>query len=112
MKSKLVLAAAAAAVAAGGAVAAGPSLGAGTTTVAVKDVKFVPKTLTVKKGRTIKFVWRGVAPHNVVVTKGPQKFRASTRKKGSYKVTLKKAGVYRILCTIHAPDMRMKITVK
>ena len=111
MKSKLVLAAAAAAVAAVGASAV-PTLGAGTTTVAVKDVKFVPKTLTVKKGRTIKFVWRGVAPHNVVVTKGPQKFRASTRKKGSYKVTLKKAGVYRILCTIHAPDMKMKITVK
>ena len=111
MKSKLVLTAAAVAVAAVG-VSAVPSLGAGTTTVAVKDVKFVPKTLTVKKGRTIKFVWRGVAPHNVVVTKGPQKFRASTRKKGSYKVTLKKAGVYRILCTIHAPDMKMKITVK
>ena len=113
MKSKFVAVAAAGATAAAfGAVFAGPSIGAGTTTVAVKDVKFVPKTLTIKKGTTVKFVWRGVAPHNVVVTKGPQKFRASTRKKGSYRFTFKKAGIYRILCTIHAPDMKMRITVK
>ena len=112
MKSKFVaVAAAGATTAALGAVAV-PSLGAGTTTVAVKDVKFVPKTLTIKKGTTVKWVWKGVAPHNVVVVKGPQKFRASTRKKGSYKFTFKKRGTYRLTCTIHEPDMRMKITVK
>src|SRR5215210_7911203 len=110
MKSKLLTVALAGAVAAGA--SALPSLAAGTTTVAVKDDKFVPKTLTVKKGTTVKWVWKGDSPHNVTVVKGPAKFRSSTKKKGSFKRTPKKAGTYRIVCTVHAPDMRMRLTVK
>jgi plastocyanin len=104
------------AVAAAGAVALGvsalPSLAAGTTTVAVKDDKFVPKALTISKGTTVRWVWKGRAPHNIAVVRGPRKFRASTRKKGSYRYTFKRAGTYRLVCTIHAPDMRMRVTVK
>ena len=111
MNPKLAGAAAAAAVAALAATAI-PTHAAGTTTVAVKDNKFVPKSLTVKKGTTVRWVWEGKAIHNVTVTKGPAKFRSSTKKKGSFKRTLKKAGTYRIVCTIHAPDMRSKIVVK
>jgi plastocyanin len=81
-----------------------------TTTVAVKDNFFGPKKLTVKKGSTVKWVWKGKHRHNVSEANGS--FRASTRKTGTFKHTFKKKGKYLIFCTIHAPDMQMTITVK
>jgi len=106
---KLIAAGAATAVAAGA--LAIPALAA-TTTVQVKDNKFAPTSITVKKGTTVKWVWKGKAPHNVSVTKGPAKFRSTTQVKGSYSKKLTKAGTYSILCTIHAPGMKMTVKVK
>jgi plastocyanin len=106
---KLIAAGAATAVAAGA--LAIPALAA-TTTVQVKDNKFAPRSITVKKGTTVKFVWKGKAPHNVTVTKGPAKFRSTTQVKGSYSKKLTKAGTYTLLCTIHAPGMKMTVKVK
>ena len=101
---------AAAAVAAG--VMALPSGAAtsSTKTVAVKDNFFGPKKLTIKKGATVKWVWKGKRRHNVTEANGT--FRAGTRKTGSFKHTFAKKGKYVIFCTIHAPDMQMSITVK
>jgi plastocyanin len=104
---KLIAAGAASALAAG--VLAGPSLGAGTKTVSVKDNVFAPKSLSVKKGTTIRWVWKGKAPHNVHVTKGPQKFTSPVKTKGSYSRKLTKKGSYTMVCTIHNG---MKMTVK
>ena len=106
---KLIAVGAATAMAAGA--LAIPALAA-TTTVQVKDDKFVAKSITVKKGTTVKFVWKGKAPHNVTVTKGPAKFRSTTQVKGSYSKKLTKAGTYTLLCTIHAPGMKMTVKVK
>jgi plastocyanin len=106
---KLVAVGAATAVAAGA--LAIPALAA-TKTVQVKDNKFVAKSITVSKGTTVKWVWDGKAPHNVKVTKGPAKFSSTTQVKGSYSKKLTKKGTYTILCTIHAPDMKMTIRVK
>ncbi|HEV7750253.1 MAG TPA: plastocyanin/azurin family copper-binding protein [Baekduia sp.] len=106
---KLVAVGAATAVAAGA--LAIPALAA-TKSVQVKDNKFVAKSITVSKGTTVKWVWKGTAPHNVKVTKGPAKFSSTTQVKGSYSKKLTKAGTYTILCTIHAPDMKMTIKVK
>jgi plastocyanin len=88
-----------------------PALAA-TKSVQVKDNKFVAKSITVKKGTTVKWVWKGSAPHDVSVTKGPAKFKSSIKTSGSFSKKLTKAGTYRIVCTIHAPDMKMTITVK
>ena len=106
---KLIAAAAATAVAAGA--LAIPAFAA-TKTVEVKDNKFVANKITVKKGTTVKWVWKGKAPHNVKVTKGPVKFGSKTQVKGSFAKKLTKAGTYTIVCTIHAPAMKMTITVK
>ena len=85
---------------------------AATKTVTVKDNLFAPKTLSVAKGTTVKWVWRGgKAPHNVTVTKGPVKFHSATQTKGSFSKKLTKAGTYKIVCTIHAPGMAMTIKV-
>jgi plastocyanin len=85
---------------------------AATKTVSVKDDVFAPKTITVKKGKTVKWVWKGDAPHNVTVTKGPVKFHSVTQKKGTYSKKLTKKGTYKLVCTIHAPGMAMTIKVR
>jgi plastocyanin len=85
---------------------------AASKTVQVKDNVFVANSLTVSKNTTVKWVWKGKAPHNVTVTKGPAKFKSTTQVKGSFSKKLTKAGTYTILCTIHAPGMKMTIHVK
>jgi plastocyanin len=89
-----------------------PSIAASTHGVSVKDDKFVASSLTISKGSAVRWVWKGHAPHNVTVVSGPTKFRAGTRTKGHFTHTFTKAGTYRIVCTIHAPDMRMTVKVK
>jgi plastocyanin len=90
-----------------------PSAAATTTkTVAVKDDFFGPKKLTITKGSKVKWVWKGKEGHNVTVANGPTNFRFGTRKTGTKSHTFKKRGKYSIVCTIHAPDMHMTITVK
>jgi plastocyanin len=49
-------------------------------------------TVTVKKGTTVKWNWRGSDQHNVVVQKGPASFQSSLKTKGSFKMKLKKKG--------------------
>jgi plastocyanin len=84
---------------------------AATKTVSVKDNFFSPKSLTVSKGTTVKWVWKGKAPHNVMST-GAGKFQSKTQTKGSFSKKLTKAGTYKIVCSIHAPGMKMTIKVK
>jgi plastocyanin len=107
---KKLIAAGAATTLAAGALAI-PAFAA-TKTIQVKDNKFVASSITVSKGTTVKWVWKGKAPHNVKVTKGPAKFSSTTQVKGSFSKKLTKKGTYSILCTIHAPGMKMTIKVK
>ena len=107
---KLVATGAAAALAAG--CLAAPSLGAASKTVQVKDNVFVAKSVTVRKGTTVRWVWKGHAPHNVTVTSGPVKFHSPNKVKGTFSKKLTRKGTYKILCTIHAPGMVMTVKVK
>jgi plastocyanin len=68
-------------------------------------------TVTVTKGTTVKWVWRGNRQHNVTVQKGPQRFQSALKTRGSFKRRMTRKGTYTIICTIHAPDMRMKLKV-
>jgi plastocyanin len=87
-----------------------PALAA-TKTVSLGDNFFSPKSLSISKGTVVKWVWKGKAPHNVTVTKGPAKFHSATQSKGTYSHTFTKSGAYTIVCTIH-PGMTSTITVK
>jgi plastocyanin len=107
---KKTIAGAAAAAMAAGALAV-PAFAA-TKTVQVKDNKFAPTSITVSKGTTVKWVWKGKAPHDVTVTKGPAKFKSKIQSKGSFSKKLTKKGTYSIVCTIHAPGMKMTVRVK
>jgi plastocyanin len=90
--------------------------GAKTKNVKVGDDFFVRDsgvpTVTVKKGTTVKWNWKGSDQHNVVVQKGPASFQSRLKTKGTFKKKMKKKGTYTIICNIHAPDMRMKLKVK
>jgi plastocyanin len=111
MKKPIVAVLAAAVVAAAAALAV-PALAAGTTSVALKDAFFAPKSLTVQRGTTIRFRWVGLLPHNVTVRKGPQRFHTRIFTHGhvfSFRFT--RSGSYLIVCTIH-PGMQMNLRVR
>ena len=88
---------------------------AATKTVKIGDDYFVksgrPHTVTVSKGTTVKWSWKGSRQHNVVVQKGPRSFQSALKKRGSFARKVTKRGIYKIICSIHAPDMRMTLKV-
>jgi plastocyanin len=83
--------------------------------IEVDDDYFVaegkPRTVTVKVNDTVVWEWEGTNPHDVTVTKGPVKFHSRTKTSGTYSKKVRRAGTYRIVCTVHRPDMRMRLKV-
>ena len=70
-------------------------------------------TVTVSKGTTVKWSFRGSNPHSVTVSKGPRKFNSGVHSGGSYRKTLTRRGTYTIYCTVHgASDQKMRLVVK
>jgi plastocyanin len=97
------------------AVLAGPALSK-SKSIEVDDNYFVhkgkPPTVTVKKGTKVEFEFEGRNPHNVTVTKGPVKFASKTKTSGTFTKKFKKKGTYKLVCTIHPPNMKMTLKVK
>ncbi len=102
------LVAAASAVLASQAPAAGRSIAIGDDFYVRKGS---PPIVTVAKGTRVTWRWTGRDMHNVAVTKGPVLFNSSIKETGSYSRTMRRAGTYTIVCTIHQPDMSMKLRV-
>jgi plastocyanin len=67
-------------------------------------------SITVKKGTTVVWRFRGNDIHNVAVTKGPVKFHSAVKDSGSFSKKMRRAGRYTIVCTIHS-GMKMKLRV-
>ena len=89
---------------------------AATRSVRVDDNYFVRSdrvaTVTVDKGTLVTWRWRGTRRHNVVVQTGPRYFRSRTKRSGEFEKRMRVRGTYRIVCTIHEPDMRMRLVVE
>ena len=85
-------------------------------TVSVGDDYFVrrgdPPTVSVSKGTKVTWRWVGRDLHNVAVTRGPRKFRSSYKEDGTFSRRMRVRGTYRIVCTIHQPDMAMTLRVR
>lgn len=85
--------------------------------VTLADNYFLPAKLKVAKGTTIKWKWGPEAydVHDVKLKSAPRgvkKFHSSPGTAGfSFKRTLKKPGVYKIVCTLHE-EMKMTIRVR
>jgi plastocyanin len=96
--------------------AAAAPAAAATRNVKIGDDYFVragsPPTVTVKRGATVRWNWRGNRQHNVVVTRGPVSFQSALKRSGSYSRKMRRAGTYRIVCSIHQPDMAMTLKVR
>jgi plastocyanin len=97
--------------------AAGPALSK-RRTVEVDDNYFVregsPPTVRVRRNDVVVWEWEGRTdnPHNVTVTDGPVKFASRDKRSGTYRKRMTRRGTYRIVCTIHAPSMRMTLRVR
>lgn len=84
---------------------------AATKTVEIMGYKYTPAELTIAVGDTVTWTNHDSAPHNVVVTNGPEKFTSPLLQQGqAYTYTFSKAGTYSYYCSVH-PDMTAKVTV-
>jgi plastocyanin len=106
MKRLLVLAVAIAACA----LIAAPAL-ARTKSVSVGDSFFRARSVTVKRGTTVRWHWVGRLVHNVTVLKGPQSFASPTQRSGTFRHRMTRRGSYTLSCTIH-PGMEMTLRVR
>ena len=78
-------------------------------TVTVKNFKFTPSTVKIKKGQSV--TWRfkdAPVPHNVKGSGGIKSKPSITN--GSYTKVFKKKGTFNYICTIH-PNMKGKVVV-
>jgi plastocyanin len=88
-----------------------------TRTVKVGDDYYGPTKLTVNRGTVIRWTWLSdnTDSHDVKLTSAPsgvKKFKsASAATDYTFKRTLKAAGTYRFVCTLHQ-DMTMRVVVR
>lgn len=77
------------------------------------DLRFVPASLTIKAGDTVRFTDSDHITHNITITSpdGTSDDRGMDRYKEDIVVPFPKAGVYQVHCKIH-PSMTMTITVQ
>ncbi|WP_206785576.1 plastocyanin/azurin family copper-binding protein [Amycolatopsis sp. MtRt-6] len=91
--------------------AAAPAAASSGKSVEAMGYKFSPADLTINVGDTVTWTNHDTAPHNVVVTDGPEKFTSPTLQTGqTFSHTFTKAGKYSYYCSIH-PDMKATVTV-
>jgi plastocyanin len=83
----------------------------GAVTVAMKNLAFVPTSVTAKVGQTVDFVNSDTPPHNVTYKSGPKFTSSSTISPGGkFSIKLTQAGTIHYVCTIH-PFMKATIVV-
>ena len=115
----LVCLAVAALVPAGAAVSAAAG-GARPVKVSVADDYYGPAQLTIKKGKSVKWVWSAYNTdnHNVSLNQGPAGVKRGQFKSPSGTIGLhfeKKftvPGKYKFVCTFHRTVMKMTVVVK
>jgi plastocyanin len=99
----------AAAAAAIPAVAFGGAQGAAHHTVLLKEFRFHPGTLNVRRGEKVTWVWRDQTEHNVTFNG----FHSRTQEHGSYTVRFTRRGTFAYHCTIHVQEgMKGKVVVR
>ena len=64
----------------------------------------------------VRFNWVGALTHDVTKSTGPGRFFQSGPPESGpgvlYKRRFSKPGRYRLICTVHLPDMKMSLRVK
>jgi plastocyanin len=88
---------------------------AATRSVKIGDNFFVARShhaITVHKGATVRWRNSGHSRHNIVVTRGPIRFQSNgyLHHGDTFARRFKRAGTYRLICTVHS-GMRMTVKV-
>jgi plastocyanin len=80
----------------------------------IGDDFFRPGTITAKVGETVTWSFGGTRPHSVTVANGPRGFSSIYwgQTGGSYSVTPKVKGTYRLVCLVHPTTMAQTLKVK
>jgi plastocyanin len=87
----------------------GGARAASTHTVTLKNLEFHPRTVSIHRGDSVKWLWRdGETEHNVT----GHGFRSRTQSSGSFTVRFTHSGTFNYRCTIHAAEgMTGKVVV-
>jgi plastocyanin len=84
-----------------------------TKNISVGDNFFKPKTVTIKRGTRITWVWHSFGIfHNVTVNSGPSRFHSANKGSGTYSHLFGKKGTYHLICTLHPTQMKETIIVR
>jgi plastocyanin len=102
------------------ALTAAPALAGSTPSrsIDVGDNFFSRERLTVDKGTRLVFRWKqeNFVQHDVALDSGPSgvaKWNSPLRTRNyTYRRTLRTAGTYRIICTLHPTQMRLTVRVR
>lgn len=85
------------------------------TAIRLGDNFFKPARKAVRRGTLVRFRWIGRNRHNVTKRRGPgRRFKSrTTRRRGvNFSKRFRKRGTYRLICTIHPTEMRLKLRVR
>lgn len=83
-------------------------------TVSVGDFFFAPARKTISSGTQVRFNWVGSQRHHIKKKSGPGKgfeSKATSARGVNFVKRFNKTGVYRLICTIHPEEMKLKLTV-
>lgn len=90
--------------------------------VTVNDFFFAPTSVTIRKGRAVRWVWssRNTEPHDVHLKQGPANLKGKSRYSTTttavtdarFQRVFEVPGTYKYICTVHPRKMRMTLTVR
>lgn len=101
-------------LAAAAVLATGPAIAA-TKSITVGDNFFIKPgggTVTVKRGTTVRWVFRGDDAHTVTGSGAGAFINSGPHKTGSYARKVTRKGTYKLICTIHGPKQHMTLIVR
>jgi plastocyanin len=84
---------------------------AGQAQVRMKNIKFVPESITVKKGQTVKWVNDDGVAHTVTADSGDNFDSGTVAAGGTYQHKFTKPGRVHYFCTIHGQQQSGTVTV-
>jgi plastocyanin len=78
----------------------------------VGDFRYGVERISLKRGTTFTWRFKGTVQHDVTVVGGPEGFSAPWTLAGSFKHRFTKPGTYRLFCSLHPAKMVQQITVR
>lgn len=89
------------------------SAAAATVFVTIEDDSYSPTSLSIVKNDKIKWTWVDTSNrHNVAVKSGPKSFKSATKRSGTFTKKFTTKGTYKLYCTVHPSEMKLKVKVK